>query len=153
MQLWLLDSTRLSIMSEREMEWSHWWLKEGEPLPGLLLSISRQATSLVLVVIYLHPPSSLFSLYWQCDWFLNVDYETTLTEVIFSPLLEERVTIAFNISIIDDTAVEPTEQFEVFLNASQEAVLTEREANSARVNIIDDDSKLCMWESIVNNWE
>lgn len=64
--------------------------------------------------------------------------------MIFSPLLEERVTIAFNISIIDDTAVEPTEQFEVFLNASQEAVLTEREANSARVNIIDDDSKLCM---------
>ena len=64
--------------------------------------------------------------------------------MIFSPSLDELATLAFNISITDDTAVEPTEQFEVFLNTSQEAVLIEREANSATVNIIDDDSKLYM---------
>ena len=54
--------------------------------------------------------------------------------------------MAFNISIIDDTAVEPTEQFEVFLITSQEGVLIEKEANTATVNIINDDSKLytCM---------
>lgn len=62
-------------------------------------------------------------------------------EVTFSPSIEEVVTVAFNISITDDTAVESNEQFEVFLNTSQAAVLIEREASSAIVNIIDDDSK------------
>ena len=61
---------------------------------------------------------------------------------MFPPSLDELSTLAFNISITDDTAVEPTEQFEVFLNTSLEAVLTEREANFATINILDNDSKL-----------
>ena len=97
------------------------------------------------------PSLIINALCWQCDWFLNVDYETTLTEVMFPPSLDELSTLAFNISITDDTAVEPTEQFEVFLNTSLEAVLTEREANFATINILDNDSKLWMWERMVNN--
>ena len=76
------------------------------------------------------------------ELFLNVDYETIMTEVTFLPSHEELVTVALNISITDDSALESTEQFEVFLNTTQEAVLIEREANSATVNIIDNDSKL-----------
>ena len=72
-----------------------------------------------------------------------------MTVVIFSPSLEEVVTVAFNISITDDTAVESNEQFEVILSTSQEAVLVESEANTATVNITDDDSKPCMLEGII----
>ena len=71
-----------------------------------------------------------------------------MTAVIFYPSLEEVVTVPFNISIIDDTVVESNEQFEVILSTSQEAVLVEREASSATVNITDDDSKLCMSEGV-----
>ena len=68
--------------------------------------------------------------------------------ILFSPSLEEVITVAFNISITDDTAVESNEQFEVILSSSQEAVMIEREASSATVNIIDDDSKPCILEGI-----
>lgn len=79
-----------------------------------------------------------------------VDYETTTTAVIFSPSVEEVVTVAFNISITNDTAVELNEQFEAILSTSQEAVVIEKEASSATVNITDDDSKSCMLEGICN---
>ena len=71
--------------------------------------------------------------------------------ILFSPSLEEVITVTFNISIIDDTAVESNEQFEVILSSSQEAVMIEREASSATVNITDDDSKPCMLEGIYIN--
>lgn len=74
----------------------------------------------------------------------NVDYEATSMEVIFSSSLEELITVAFNISITDDTTVESNEQFEVFLSSGQEAVVIEMDASSAIINIDDDDSKLCM---------
>jgi hypothetical protein len=64
--------------------------------------------------------------------------------VTFSPSLEELVTVEFNVSITDDTAVESEEQFEVFLSTSQVAVVIEMEASSAIVNIADNDSKLYM---------
>ena len=80
-------------------------------------------------------------------WFLEcIDYEVTLIELIFSPSLEELVTMTFNFSITDDTAVEPTEQLELFLNTSQQAVLIETGASVATVNIINDDSKLFVKE-------
>ena len=73
-------------------------------------------------------------------------------EVIFPPSLEQLTTITFSISITNDTAVEPTEQFEVFLNTSQEGVVIEREASSATVNIIDDDSKLYNYVRVHGNY-
>lgn len=79
-----------------------------------------------------------------------VDYETTTTAVIFSPSVEEVVTVAFNISITNDTAVELNEQFEAILSTTQEAVVIEKEASSATVNITDDDSKSCTLEGICN---
>ena len=73
-----------------------------------------------------------------------IDYEARSVEVTFPPSFQAIVTMTLYISITDDTALEPTEQFDVFLNSSLPAVLIEPGTSTARVNIIDDDSKLCM---------
>ena len=60
---------------------------------------------------------------------------------MFPPSLDELLILEFNLSIIDDTIVESTEQLELFLNTSQERVLIGMGANMATVNIFNDDSE------------
>ena len=62
-------------------------------------------------------------------------------ELTFPSSLEELLVQKFNVSIVDDTIVEPTEQIELFLNTSQEGVLINAETRVATVYIFNDDSE------------
>ena len=62
-------------------------------------------------------------------------------ELTFPSSLEETVLLEFNITIVDDTIVESTEQIELYLNTSQEGVVIGAGADVAMVNIFNDDSE------------
>lgn len=62
-------------------------------------------------------------------------------ELIFPSSLEETVLLEFNITIVDDTIVDSTEQIELYLNTNQEGVVVEADADMAVVNIFNDDSE------------
>ena len=87
---------------------------------------------------------------------LHADYEVVAMELTFPSSLEELVILPFNLSILDDTIVESTEQIEVFLNISQNGVLTRADTSVATVSIFSDDSKyyldlLCTLNQILGN--
>ena len=62
-------------------------------------------------------------------------------ELIFPSSLEETVLLEFNITIVDDTIVDSTEQIELYLNTSQEGVVIGADTDMAVVNIFNDDSE------------
>lgn len=62
-------------------------------------------------------------------------------ELTFPSSLEETVLLEFNITIVDDTIVESTEQIELYLNTSQEGVVIGAGTDVAVVNIFNDDSE------------
>lgn len=62
-------------------------------------------------------------------------------ELTFPSSFEELLVQEFNLSIVDDNIVEPTEQIELFLNTSQEGVLIDVEATVATVYVFNDDSE------------
>lgn len=64
-----------------------------------------------------------------------------VTELTFPSSPEELLLLEFNISIVDDTIVESTEQIELFLNTSQEGVVIGSGADVATVNVFNDDSE------------
>ena len=77
----------------------------------------------------------------MCFFYYTENIHALISELTFLPLLDEVAVLEFNVSIIDDTMVEPTEQVEVLLNVSQGGVLIDSEAEVATINIINDDSK------------
>ena len=62
-------------------------------------------------------------------------------DLTFPSSLEETVLLEFNITIVDDTIVESTEQIELYLNTNQEGVVIGAGADVAVVNIFNDDSE------------
>ena len=62
-------------------------------------------------------------------------------ELMFPSSFEELLILEFNLSIVDDTIVESTEQIDLFLNTSQEGVFLGDEGSIATVNVFNDDSE------------
>ena len=64
-----------------------------------------------------------------------------IEELRFPSSLEELLVLQFNVPIVDDIIVEPTEQVELFLNTSQDGVVIRADVDVATVNIFNDDSE------------